>query len=229
MNVFFNFLKKIVPYHLKTEIKKRLREWLWAGKKNTTTPSPALQEKHIASLQPLLNRSVLLNKLPSNGIIAEIGVAEGKFSEQIFRISNPQELHLIDAWDSTRYHTGMLENIKQKFSQQMLSGKVKIHRGYSTAVADSFPDKYFDWIYLDTDHSYLTTREELALYAPKMKTTGVIAGHDFTKGNFDSGIRYGVIEAVYEFCEIYDWELIYVTMDMDASPSFAIRRIKGKA
>lgn len=38
-------------------------------------------------------------------------------------------------------------------------------------------------------------------------------------------VRYGVIEAVYEFCAKYDWELLYITAENEGNPSFAIRRI----
>ena len=37
-----------------------------------------------------------------------------------------------------------------------------------------FKDDYFDWIYIDTDHSYPTTIGELEAYAPKIKENGII-------------------------------------------------------
>ncbi|MEX0773138.1 MAG: class I SAM-dependent methyltransferase, partial [Balneolales bacterium] len=83
---------------------------------------------------------------------------------------------------------------------------------------------YFDWIYIDTDHSYETTRDELRLYASKVKQGGIIAGHDYVKGNWITTYRYGVIEAVHEFCVNNDWELIYLTAEPIENQSFAIRR-----
>ncbi|MCU0386267.1 MAG: hypothetical protein MUE38_09580, partial [Flavihumibacter sp.] len=61
--------------------------------------------------------------------------------------------------------------------------------------------------------------------APKLKPGGIIAGHDFIKGNWLSGYRYGVMEAVYEFCVTHNWELIFLTTETNDHPSFAIRRI----
>lgn len=95
----------------------------------------------------------------------------------------------------------------------------------STEAAQDFEDGYFDWIYIDTDHSYETTRDELELYAPKMKPGGIIAGHDYKIGNWISMYRYGVIEAVHEFCVKHNWELIYLTVEPSESQSFANRKI----
>ena len=54
---------------------------------------------------------------------------------------------------------------------------------------------------------------------------GIIAGHDYILGNWDGLVRYGVIESVYEFCVRYNWEIIFLTTELNNSPSFAIRRI----
>jgi hypothetical protein len=72
---------------------------------------------------------------------------------------------------------------------------------------------------------YKTTTDELQSYHLKIKPNGIIAGHDFILGNWDGIVRYGVIEAVYEFCVKYNWEIIYLTTELYTNPSFAIRKI----
>jgi len=94
-------------------------------------------------------------------------------------------------------------------------------------VGRTFPDAYFDWIYIDTDHSYPTTRDELAVYESKMKPGGIIAGHDYVMGNWRGSLKFGVIEAVHEFCIARNWELLYVTTEQTTNASFAIRKIGG--
>jgi hypothetical protein len=37
--------------------------------------------------------------------------------------------------------------------------------------------------------------------------------------------RYGVIEAVHEFCVREGWEILYLTMDGRTASSFALRKI----
>jgi hypothetical protein len=45
-----------------------------------------------------LDRAQLLSFLPEGGVVAEIGVARGDFSERILREGRASELHLIDPW-----------------------------------------------------------------------------------------------------------------------------------
>ena len=66
----------------------------------------------------------------------------------------------------------------------------------SLDAASHFEAGSLDWIYIDTNHQYLNTQNELRAYKPLMKRTGYIAGHDYTIGNFRNGIRYGVVEAI---------------------------------
>ena len=65
--------------------------------------------------------------------------------------------------------------------------------------------------------------------SPKLTPDGVIAGHDYTTGNWVKGYRYGVVEAVHEFCVEEDWELIYITAEPIENQSFAIRRMSPLA
>jgi hypothetical protein len=188
-------------------------------------PKVDVAEKHIAKTKVLVNRFKLLELLPKNAIVAELGVANGDFSQKIWDITSPQKFHIIDFWGSSRYNTTLKKNVLKRFEDQITEGKVEINLGLSTGVVSSFKDDYFDWIYIDTDHSYLTTKEELELYAPKMKKGGIIAGHDFVVGNMIGMNRYGVMEAVYEFCVKNEWEIVYLTSEVTDNPSFAIKKI----
>ena len=188
-------------------------------------PSVPLGREHMQNCELLLNRSEMLSKLKKGGKVAEIGVAQGDFSELIIKITEPGSLHLIDVWNSRTYNESLFKEVTARFRELIDEGRILIHRKLSIDASEDFEDDYFDWIYIDTTHSYDTTREELARYAPKVKYDGIIAGHDYTTGNWDSLIRYGVIEAVHEFCVKYGWELVYLTVEPTENQSFAIRRI----
>ncbi|GAB3219711.1 hypothetical protein GCM10027454_09660 [Algoriphagus aestuariicola] len=167
----------------------------------------------------------MLSLLPKNGVVAELGVDYGDFSQKILNINKPSKLHLVDLWHSDRYPEKLFHEVSQRFQPEIKSGKVEINRGLSTEVVKQFPDNYFDWIYIDTVHDFKITRRELDLYLPKVKPRGIISGHDFIVGEIEVPWKYGVIEAVYEFCTLHDWEIIYLTMEMRISPSFALRKI----
>lgn len=188
-------------------------------------PYVLLQERHIANLKTVLNRNALLSQLPEGAMAAEIGVNRGDFSERIFTYAKPRQLHLVDIWDSERYHEGLMHHVTTRFADRIEDSTVVIHRGYSTDMMKTFDDNFFDWVYIDTDHTYQTTAAELRLASKKVKPEGLILGHDYTTGDWKMRNRYGVVEAVNEFCVNYDYEFIYMTHETHRHCSYAIRKI----
>ncbi len=67
-------------------------------------PLVPLQDFHIHKTKLIENRTKLLELIPRGGICAELGVANGDFSQQILQINQPRELNLIDVWQSDRYN-----------------------------------------------------------------------------------------------------------------------------
>ena len=184
-----------------------------------------ISDMHIKNASLITTREELLRILPKNGVVGELGVDEGDFSNLILTINKPKKLHLIDFWGSKRYNQSKRIKVENRFKKEVENKIVEINLGLSTEVVDDFKDNYFDWIYIDTSHSYETTIQELTLYRNKVKVDGVIAGHDYILGNWNGLVRYGVIEAVNEFCVKYNWEIIYLTTELNNNPSFAIRKI----
>ena len=181
-----------------------------------------LNEKHIENTKLVADRARLLEHFPKNAVVAEIGVAEGKYSEKILSVTKPRELHLIDIWDSERFGEKAMQAVRDKFKDPIDSGNISIHRGLSVEVLRGFDDGYFDWVYLDTSHRYQDTLDELECCRVKVRDGGLIAGHDYASGNVESGLRYGVVEAVNEFCNNHDWRLAYRTNEARRYLSFAI-------
>jgi len=192
---------------------------------SSAIPRVELLPRHIANLLVVADRDAFLNALPKGGVVAEAGVDHGDFSARILAITKPSKLHLIDFWGSKRYHASLQNHVRNRFTHEIRSGQLQIDLGLSTDVLPKYPDAYFDWMYIDTDHGYRITAAELAIARTKVKPGGIIAGHDYVTGNWDGGVRYGVVEAVHEFCVKHDWELILLTHETDRHLSFAIRAI----
>ena len=187
-------------------------------------PKVELRKEHLSNLRVVTDRKAFLEHFPKGGVAAEMGVASGDFSSMILSICDPQVLHLVDFWGSDRYASGRAR-VEDRFKKEIAEGKVVIDLGLSTDVMPRFPDRFFDWVYIDTDHGYPVTAAELELARTKVKQGGIIAGHDYVTGNWDGGVRYGVVEAVHEFCVKYGWELILLTPETDRHLSFAIREL----
>jgi len=179
---------------------------------------------HTERCRMLPNRNELLHRIPHHGVAAEIGAASGDYTGEILRRNNPRELHLVDAWSTERYQSG-LGQIEESFAADIASSRLRIHQGMSTDVLPTFEDAFFDWVYVDTDHSYDTTWAELRICDAKVKRDGRIAGHDFCTGNVVTPVPYGVVEAVTRFCVEYAWEFEYLTLDSDGHFSFCLKRL----
>jgi predicted O-methyltransferase YrrM len=188
------------------------------------TPEASLTNVHTHGCKVLPDRLALLDHLPKGGVVAEVGVADGGYSREILERNRPRVLHLIDLWDSDRYLRG-LNLIRREHAALIDIGTVRIHQGKSTDILATFPDASFDWVYIDTDHSYELTSAELRIAAQKVKDHGFIAGHDFCAGNVIAPWPYGVIEACHMFCVEAGWQYRYLTLDQRGRHSFALSRL----
>lgn len=157
-----------------------------------------LSDMHVEKCRVLPTRERMLDLMPPGAVAAEVGVAFGDFTSEIVTRTSPRKLHLVDAWEGERYESG-LAKIKSRFVDQIAAGRIEINQGHSVPTLSKFPDGHFDLVYIDTNHSYETTKKELDPPRLKCKSGGRISGHDFTSGNAVTPVPYGVIEACNEF------------------------------
>lgn len=150
----------------------------------------------------------MLRRAGLNHHVCEIGVRAGQNLDQIVQGSKPSEFVGIDSWDSgeissqndvgfSQVKQDQLESqVRNKFAKYGERGR--IIRGYFFEVCSQFPDGYFDYIYIDADHSYEAVKRDLEDWYPKVRTGGILAGHDYIAKD-SKHVKYGVIEAVDEF------------------------------
>ena len=178
----------------------------------------ALEQKHVQNCTVLASRLDLLDVLPKNAVAAELGVEHGLFSKEIIQRCSPIELVLVDTWPD--------ESIKQEcVANVMIPEKTFLQQTTSVEYLNSVDANTLDWVYIDTDHTYATTRAELEAAAKAVKPDGYICGHDYTSINYSGLKRYGVVEAVNEFCVKHNYEFIYLTSETTRHISFALRKI----
>jgi len=172
-------------------------------------------------------RNLLGNKNPT---CIEIGVAEGIFSNQILDRLTPEKLYLLDPWQSghdknskTKTYSGPISGsltaysnedqknkIEANLKEKIKTNQVVINQGYSYDFVDSYKDDYFDFVYIDGCHLYECVKADLEMFLPKLKSDGLMCGHDYFKYS-----NFGVIEAVNEFCENFNFEMVILN-----NPSF---------
>ena len=173
-----------------------------------------LEPQHVANCKVVHRREALYDLMPKNAIVTEIGIFHGENALQIYQRSNPKHLYLID------------KRIEERTRKSLSYENITFIEEYShVALEECFENNFFDWAYLDTDHTYKTTQLELKVLEKKVKPTGRILGHDYLPQRKDAW--YGVIPAVNEFCKSYDWEFEYFSLDAGGHFSFCIRKINS--
>lgn len=183
-----------------------------------------LLPERMASTRLLPSREELIAILPKNGTVAEVGVDMGDFSQKILETARPEVLHLIDLWPPSLIRKDRFSAVSDRFAREIGDKSIILHRGDSEATMAAFPDHSFDWIYLDTTHIYDKTVRELAICAAKVKPGGWLCGHDYTVGSWIEGVRFGVVDAVNQFCNDHGWDLVYLTNERHRYISYALQK-----
>lgn len=156
------------------------------------------------------HRDGILKDISAHAVCAEIGVWKGEFSEKILATARPRELHLVDPWlfdprYPSRWYGGsaaksqadmdeIYEDVVRKFKDYP---HVLIHRMASESFAASLDDEYFDWVYIDANHSYEEVKKDLELWHKRVKPGGMIVGDDYSWR--DENGDYPVKRAFHEF------------------------------
>lgn len=148
-------------------------------------------------------------------IIAELGVSTGRnFHNMIAHL--PKVAVAVDAWG--RGEENLVSQNDCAFTQEEFNFQyetfkvemdrfpfVQIIREYTFDAAKRFPNDYFDFIYVDADHSYNGCMRDLVSWWPKLKSGATFAGDDYYPGIAKrTKVPFKVIEAVTDFAKAND-------------------------
>ena len=139
----------------------------------------------------------LLKDLGLNGTGVELGTFKGEFSKKI--LDNwSGSLFMVDVWrplsqeeyDDQSNHA----NHADAYSVAMDNTREHAERAHmlrckGEIAANLFPDGSLDFVYIDANHTYEAVTEDIALWYPKVKKGGILAGHDYVKLRYDEGVK----------------------------------------
>ncbi|HEC66979.1 MAG TPA: class I SAM-dependent methyltransferase [bacterium] len=123
-------------------------------------------------------------------IIAEVGVFKSLLMQMVLEETRDlvYEYWAIDPWKVVGLKYGKKlgyltwqdwqDLYKHACSNMQKFQALKVLRMLSTDAARIFPDEYFDLVFIDADHSYHAVRDDIIAWYPKVKTGGILAGHD---------------------------------------------------
>lgn len=152
----------------------------------------------------------------------ELGVYKGKYTQTIATRAPNMELIGVDAWTTydgyLDYLPGDLETVgyPQAVARTSQYPNVKLVRGWSKDVAPTIPDGSLDYLFIDANHTYECCKEDIALWAPKVREGGIVMGHDYFDTNNHRRLKhlnFGVIRAVNEWVEGQGIKHLFLTAD----------------
>ncbi len=138
----------------------------------------------------------------------EIGVYKAEHAESILSNLDIKQLYLVDPYelyqdyDEGKAHYGVdqdpLSLARKEASKRLESFSEKITwiQKKSSDALDEIPDN-IDFVYIDGNHHEAFVREDILNYYSKVRSGGVIGGHDFYNGYCRE--HDGVVNAVTQF------------------------------
>jgi hypothetical protein len=142
--------------------------------------------------------------------MAEIGVADGRYSELLCETIPGLRLLCVDPWApyTGNRRGGPIEQHQRNYAratERLAPYQASLIRQKSEVAVMSVPDESLDAVYIDGNHAYQFVLQDLLLWGQRVKRGGIVAGHDYYHFN-----GAGVVEAVNFYTSvnrISDWWL----------------------
>jgi hypothetical protein len=164
----------------------------------------------------MADRYELLKHLPTGAVCAEVGTDRGDFARRILEDCAPAHLHVLEL-DVSRIDP-------QNLAGPVREGRATLHEGDSAASLAAFADGFFDWVYIDGDHSYAGVRRDIAAALPKVKPGGLLVFNDYCVWSVSSMRQCGVAQAVNELLIEKRWPLVYFAFQTSGYFDVAVRK-----
>ena len=127
-------------------------------------------------------------------IVAELGTYKGRSASFIAEVVHRRGgmLFCVDLWNC---EPSVWADFEWWMNAAGLRHCVFTVRTDTAEAAGFFADQHFDLVMHDADHSYEAVKREIQAWRPKVRSGGVIMGHDYTNlhGNYP-GVRQAVDE-----------------------------------
>lgn len=149
----------------------------------------------------------------------EIGVDHAQFSYELLTTGLFKNFFCVDDWNDTFYDVVddkgsplkllFNSNIIYESAKNTLKefNNVSLIRKKSEHAVKDFKDESFDFIYIDSNHTYENVKKDLEIWWPKLKKKGIFCGDDYFDGshkisynNIYYNVLFNVKKAVDEFC-----------------------------
>ena len=129
-------------------------------------------------------------------------------------------LFLVDTWEESKilrpphedpnlWYDDHFDSVSEIFEEEIVNGRVILHKQATTTFLASLPDSYLDWVYIDANHHYQFVKRDIDLSIKKVKSGGFIMGHDYMSNPRVWGVS--IIRAVNERIQNGDIKMEAIT------------------
>ena len=139
----------------------------------------------------------LLNNLGLKNRGVELGTFKGEFSKKILDLWTGT-LFMVDVWrplDPKEYDDQSNHSLhSDAFSDSMKNTSEHSERAHmlrcrGNIAADLFQNGTLDFVYIDANHTYESVCEDIEIWYPKIRSGGILAGHDYLKLDYPDGTK----------------------------------------
>lgn len=119
---------------------------------------------------------------------AGIGVETGAFSEILCKANPDLHLYSIDPWLVSAYEPGVhgVETDQKNYDfmyreakKRLAPYKCDIVRKTSLSAVKYFPDESLDFVYIDGNHNFVNTVNDIDAWSKKVRSGGIVSGHSY--------------------------------------------------
>lgn len=151
----------------------------------------------------------------------EIGVERANYSEVLCKANPSMLLYGVDPlipYHGYREHVskekmdGFYEEVVSKMSEH----NFKHVRKFSLDAVKDFKDGSLDFVYIDGNHDFQNTTNDIVEWSKKVRKGGIIAGHDYNR-NKKKDYRCHVKDVVQGYTYALDIKPYFITSDKSPS------------
>ena len=201
------------------------------------TRFPEITAGHMRGAKLFANRNDMIASFHDlrGGIIGEVGVALGDFSEFLVSALRPSHFYAFDTFDMHNWpeHWGRSSaeifggDTHREFYTKRAVGfdvPVSIMSGLSYETLVKIDDGTFDLLYIDAGHKYDDVKRDADIAVQKLKPASTIVFNDYVMWDHMLGEEYGVVQAVNELAAGGEWFVVGFALQQHMFCDIALRR-----
>jgi hypothetical protein len=156
----------------------------------------------------------------------EIGVERGRFSVVLLDHNPDLILYGVDPWTTYDNYPDypdqaqldfFMQATKDRLTKHKVIDRFRLIRKFSTDAVKDFKDGSLDFVYIDGNHDLLNVVRDIVEWEPKVRSGGIVGGHDYHPRRNTPQQVIHVMEGVKAYTDSYE-----------IRPWFVVSGIKAK-